>query len=97
MSKVYGQEFLNRIRSEEQEERNRRVREEGEQRRRQLEIKRQQDQDESKKRTATRLAPTVEKRPPFMVISEPFHSYRKYFKQRLRRRRFRKELNDFFV
>ena len=73
MSKIYGQEFLNRIKSEEMEERNRRAREEAEQRRKQLELKKQAPQPhESRKRNLK----SNEKRPPFMTISEPFQSYR---------------------
>lgn len=41
MNKIYGQEFLNQIRNEDQEERNRRACEEAKQRRNQIELEKQ--------------------------------------------------------
>lgn len=41
MNKIYGQEFLNQIRNEDQEDRNQRAREEAKQRRKQIELEKQ--------------------------------------------------------
>ena len=73
LSKVYGPELLNRIKSEEIEERNRRARQEADERKRQLELKKQQQKNESTRKTTT-SDPT--KRPAFLTIQEPFQSYR---------------------
>lgn len=83
MAKVYGQDFLTRIKNEELEERNKRAREEAEQRRKQLELRKQQKgqtQERESRKPGVKLSADSQtaKRPPFMVISEPFNSYRKF-------------------